>query len=225
MSSKGQSIIEVIVAVSLMIIIAGSSVIAILGSFHTSRLAEEESIASFLANQGIEAAQSIRNQSWDNLTDGVHGLANATGTWSFSGSSDTDASAKFTRTITISEVQRHDDGYIINSGGTPDPETKQVLSSVVWNFTPSRQLTVDMTSLLTNWQLSRNFGGISAGPQPTIGSEDCTLFCQTQGAYDYGICRSGTSQCTDNGEDNYAGGNRYCQNEAQGATCCCGVNP
>ena len=134
MSSKGQSIIEVIVAVSLMIIIAGSSVIAVLGSFNTSRLAEEESQASFLANQGIEATQSIRNQSWDNLTDGAHGLQNSGGTWSFSGSSDTDASGKFTRTTTISEVQRNDSGEIVVSGGTPDPETKQVLSSVVWNL-------------------------------------------------------------------------------------------
>jgi len=224
MSSKGQSIIEVIVAVSLMIIIAGSSVIAVLGSFNTSRLAEEESQASFLANQGIEATQSIRNQSWDNLTDGAHGLQNSGGTWSFSGSSDTDASGKFTRTTTISEVQRNDSGEIVVSGGTPDPETKQVLSSVVWNFTAGREITVDMTSLLTNWTLSRNFGGISAGPQPDIGDEDCYLFCLTQGAYDYGICRGGVPLCTAAGDDNYPGGNRYCQNEAHGATCCCGTN-
>ena len=35
-SRAGQSVIEVIVAVSLMVIIAGSSVIAVLGSFKTS---------------------------------------------------------------------------------------------------------------------------------------------------------------------------------------------
>jgi len=222
--NTGQSIIEVIVAVSLMIIIAGSSVIAVLGSLKTSLLAEQETQASFLANQGIEATQSIRNQSWDNLTDSTHGLINSGGTWSFSGSSDTDASGKFTRTTTISEIQRNDDGEIVDSGGTPDPETKQVLSSVTWNFTAGRAITVDMTSLLTNWQLSRNIGGISSGPQPIIGSEDCTVFCQTQGVYDYGICRGGTPLCAENGEDNFPSGNRYCQNEAHGATCCCGNN-
>jgi type II secretory pathway pseudopilin PulG len=213
----GQSIIEVIIAVSLFVIIAGSSVIAVLGSLNTSRLAKEETKATFIASEGLEAVQSIKNQDWSSLLKGTHGLVNSSGIWSFSGSSDLDASGKFTRTVSIFEVQRDTNGDIVASGGTPDPETKQVLSSVTWNFTSGRVLTADMTSLLTNWQLSRNFGGISSGPQPEAGSEDCTVFCQSEG-HDIGQCVSGAPACTGT---NYPSGNRYCNNEAQGATCCC----
>lgn len=213
--TAGQSVIEVIVAVSLMVIIAASSVIAVLGSFKTSLLAEQETKASFLANQGIEATQSIRNQSWDNLTNGNHGLTNSGDTWAFSGTSDTDASGVFTRIITIADVQRNDDGNIVISGGTVDEDTKQVLSSITWNFTPTRSLTVDLTSLLTNWQLGRSPAGAGAPVFTT-----CTQYCQSLD-YTTGTCRQNASQCPGNGEDYRPVGNQYCTGGASADTCCC----
>jgi len=221
-SKSGQSIIEIIVAVSILIIIAATSVSAILGSFSTTRLAEEETQAALIAVEGLEAVQSIRNQDWSNLATGTYGLSNSGSLWSFSGSSDTDSSNKFTRTITISDIQRDfiNSGDIVDSDGTLDLETKKITSTVVWDFTSARQNTVEMTSLLTHWQLSRKYGGISAGPQPNIGSEDCFIFCQAEG-YTYGLCQTGVSVCSASGGTNIPQGNQYCRNEAQGATCCC----
>lgn len=220
-NQRGQSVIEVIVAVAILVIIAGSLVIAVLGSFSTARLAEEETQATLFAMEGLEATQSIRNQGWSNLANGDHGLSNSGSLWSFSGSSDTDISNKFTRVITIADAERDEDGDIVASGGTVDPETKSVVSSITWDFTPTRENTVTLTTYLTNWELARKYGGVCSGPQPTLGSEDCFVFCQGQG-YTTGTCRNGVPECTAKGETNIPQGNRYCQNDALGATCCCG---
>lgn len=134
---RGQSLVEVIIAVAIFVIIAGSSVVTILGSFLTSRLGEEETQATLLVIEGLEAAQSIRNQDWNDLTDGDHGLLSS-GSWSFSGTSDTDG--KFSRVVNVSSVERDLNGDIVESGGTVDEDTKKVVSSVTWNFTTTRTI-------------------------------------------------------------------------------------
>lgn len=168
LNNKGQSVIEVIVAVAILVIIAGSSVIAILGSFSATRLAEEETQAALFATEGIEAAQSIRNQDWDNLVSGGYGVSNAGGTWVFSGSSDNPGgTGKFSRAITIGDVQRDGNGDIVESGGTIDDDTKQVTSTITWDFTPTRQNTVEMTTYLTNWMTGKwGSGGGGTGITP-----------------------------------------------------------
>lgn len=215
---QGQSVIEVIIAVSLFVIITVSSVVTLLGSFSTTRLASEETQATYYAVEGLEAVQSIRNQNWDNLMNGDYGLSSSGNVWSFSGASD--VNGKFTRVISISDVERDGSGNIVSSGGTVDPEIKNIVSTITWSFTPSRNNTVSSTTYLTNWQISRNIGGVNSGPQPQIGSEDCLIFCKSLG-YSFATCRKGVPQCTANGEINESKGNRYCQNEANGATCCC----
>lgn len=209
---RGQSIIEVIVAVAILIIIAATSMIAILGAFSSGRLAKEETKAAFLATEGLEAVQSIRNQDWDSLVNGDHGLANTSGTWVFSGTSDIDLSGKFTRVIAISDVQRDSNDDIVESGGTIDPDTKKIEAAIDWSFTSTRQNSVTMTTYLTNWQTGKYvYPGSSSA---------CGVFCESLG-YSGGTCRGGVPQCTANGETSESQGNRYCSNEAQGATCCC----
>ncbi len=197
MSSKGQSIIEIVIAVSLMMIIAAGSVTAILGSFNSSRLAKEQSQASMIASAGLEAVRSIRDQSWANLIDGTYGLSSASGTWAFSGSSDQDSSQKFTRSITVS------------SG--PGDDTKTILSHVIWDFTPSRHNTVEMTMLLTDWQLTK--------PVTGLGITACSDYCLSL-SYISGTCRVNPSQCTSNSEAYVPGGNAFCTAPPDD-TCCC----
>lgn len=199
MSSKGQSVIEIVIAVSLMVIIAAGSVTAILGSFNSSRLAKEQSQASMIASAGLEAVRSIRNQSWTNLTSGNHGLSSVGGTWAFSGGSDQDSSQKFTRTITIS------DG--------PGADTKTILSRVTWDFTPSRHNAVEMTLLLTDWQQAKSFVS-----DPSIST--CNGYCPSVG-YATGTCRATVVLCTTNNETNIPGGNVFCTGGPNEDTCCC----
>lgn len=213
---KGQSIIEAIVAMAIFIIIASSTVMVVLGSFSTARLAEEEAQATLFAVEGIEATQSIRNQDWDNLTNGGHGLTRSGDLWAFFGASDDpDGAGKFSRTVSLADVQRNSSGDMVDSGGTVDSDTKKVISTITWDFTPSRQNEVELTAYLTNWQLARSPAGASG---PAISS--CSEYCLTVG-YSLGTCRQNTQQCTNNSEDHKPAGDQYCTGGPDEDTCCC----
>lgn len=223
--SSGQSIIEIIVALAIFITIASGSIIAIIGSLSTTRLAEEETTAALFAQQGIEATQSIRNQDWDNLTNGDHGVDAGGGSWSFSGTSDDpDGTGKYTRVVNVADVQRDGNEDIVSSGGTVDDETKLITSTVTWNFTPGRNNEVQSTTYLTNWQMSKGNGGTTATPTPTPspspGVNTCTAYCVTQG-YSGGTCRANVQQCTNNSETNEALGDVFCTGGNNADTCCC----
>ena len=208
---RGQMVIEIIVAVSIFAIIAATSIVVIVGSLSTARLAEEESQATFIATEGLEAVKSIRNQGWVNLANGSYGIASVSGAWVFSGSSDLDPSGKYTRVTSVISVSRDGSGNIVTSGGTVDPETKKVTSTVSWNFTPARQNSVVMNLYVTNWQLGKSSSTI---PQ------FCGTFCIGIG-YSGGQCRNGKSQCLANGEIPEHSGNHLCVIQAEGGTCCC----
>jgi type II secretory pathway pseudopilin PulG len=215
--SAGQSIIEVMVAVAILTIIAATGVVAILGSLNTTRLAEEETQATTYAMEGVEAVQSIRNQDWDNITAGTYGLAKSGNVWSFSGSSDDpDGTAKFTRVVTVADVSRDSNGAIVTSGGTDDEETKQLTVVVSWNFNAARANSVDMVSLVTNWQKSRTTPGAGA---PEVST--CSAYCPLVG-FSSGTCRANPNQCSNNGESYKPPGDQYCTGGASVDTCCCG---
>lgn len=231
-----QSMVEVIVAVAILLIIAGTSTMAVLGSFSTTRLAEEETGAALLAVEGMEAVQSIRNQGWDDYllatdcTSGC-GLDGSSG-WQFSGNLDTHTitpDRNFNRVVTISQVQRDGGGEIVESGGTLDTDSYKVVSSVTWNFTPARQNTVEMVSYLTNWQESRSDGEPPAPtptpsptptstPTPTI--DTCSDYCLSVG-YSLGTCRANQRQCENRGETYESAGDLYCTGGGGSDTCCC----
>lgn len=113
-SSRGQMILETALALGLLAI--GSLTLA---SFTASirplaRHGSGELRALLLAQEGIEAARSIRDADFEFLTDGAHGIALATTSWAFAGTSDTQDG--FTRTVTVSGI---------------DIRTKKIMSAVL----------------------------------------------------------------------------------------------
>jgi len=233
-SQAGLSIIEIIIAVSLFVIISASSVGAILGSFSTSRLGEEQNQANFLALQGIEAVTSLRNQDWANMSNGTFGLNYSGDSWTLSGTSDSDPSGKFIRSITISDVSRDGNNDIVNTGGTVDSETKKVVSTVIWDFTPTRNNSVTQEAYLTNWQKSVNNGGGPPIPSPTPTPTptptplpspspitSCAEYCVSLTTYSGGSCRKNPGACNGSGESHESGGNYLCTGGNAVDTCCC----
>lgn len=216
-SQAGMSIIEIIVAVGLFVIIAGGATITVLSAFSSTRLAKEELQATLLAEEGLEAVQSLRNQDWDNLSAGTYGLSQVGGSWSFSGSSDIDPSGKFTRVVILSQVERDGNGKIVSSGGTVDDQTFLVEVAASWDFTPTRNNTVEMSQYLTDWQLAVGAGSDGTG---TGGVTTCAEYCADQ-SYSTGTCRANTNQCNQNGETYEAGGDTYCSDGGGSDTCCC----
>jgi len=235
----GLSVIEIIIATALFIIMASSSMGTILGSFSTSRLGSERAQADFLAVEGAEAVESIRNQNWGNLANGTYGLTQTSGVWSLSGTSDTDPSGKFSRIITISDVERDGNDDIISSGGTVDIETKLITSTINWNFTPTRNNSIQKELYLTNWQKSTSPGGVVVPPTPTptptptatptptptpspVPVDSCTTYCASLPAYTSGTCRPNANACNQNSQTPESGGDSYCVSNPND-TCCCAV--
>jgi len=162
----GFGIIETIVAVAIFSIIAATGTIAVLHSLSANRLGDEESQANFFATEGIEATRSIRNQGWDDpflVTDCSSGcgLDSASGSWSWSGSET--VQDKFTRVVEVAQAQRDGSDVIVESGGTLDPDTYKVTSTVTWNFSPTRNNTLALTTYIVNWsKLIQSFDFIYA---------------------------------------------------------------
>ncbi|MBI4128569.1 MAG: prepilin-type N-terminal cleavage/methylation domain-containing protein [Parcubacteria group bacterium] len=136
--SRGQSLIEILVAIGVFAIIAVAIGSFLLDAFVSFRLGKERTQAIFLGEEGLEAARSIRNQSWTNLTDGDHGLSKSSGVWSFAGADEsfTTFFDPFRRVVTVEPV---------------DANTKRIRSNISWQFTPLRAHTIEFATHLTNW--------------------------------------------------------------------------
>ena len=122
-TSRGFSLVEVLLAVSIFTLIVTGFAGAFLYGQESTVLAGNHVRATFIAEEGLEIIRNIRDASFTNLVDGTHGLAVSGNQWVLSGSSDiTDI---FTRQITISTI---------------DADTKQIVSfELMW---------IDLFSLL-----------------------------------------------------------------------------
>lgn len=124
--NKGQSLVEILVASGIFIVAVSAIVTLLIGGYLANRRAGENYQALFLAEEGLEAVRSIRDNSWNDLAAGQHGLAVVGGKWAFSGTDD--ATDGLTRSVFITTI---------------DSSQKNV-SLTVGPLT--------LATLLTNWQ-------------------------------------------------------------------------
>ncbi len=147
-SQSAQSLVEVLLAITLFTLMVGGAITLIMDSYKTNLSTIEETRAHTYAREGLEAARSIRDRNYlllINDADGT-GLTTTNGYYEFSGSSNT-LNNLYTRKIFVEDVYRDINGNIVASGGTLDPQTKKITSQVNWK---TRQLS--LTSYLANWQ-------------------------------------------------------------------------
>lgn len=136
---KGQSLIELLLAIGIFIIMITSLSFLIIDNYLSGRLSNEITQANFLTEEGMEATRSIRDNSWDNLVPGSHGLAISGGHWVFQGTQD-DISSQLkggTRVITVEDIYT---------------DRKQITSKVNWQFSAGNFQEVQLITYLTNWQ-------------------------------------------------------------------------
>mgnify|MGYP001582734235 CR=1 FL=1 len=190
MNSKGFSLVEVLLAVSVFALIVTGLVGGLIYGQQSTALSGARVRAEMLADEGLEAVRNIRDANFSNLTDGTFGLTTTGNQWNLSGSSDT--TDIFTRAITISAV---------------DANRKQVTSTVTWQQNPQRTGQIQVVTYLTNWR--------SGSAAPTT----CNEYAIGQG-YASGTCRQNTQQCTNNGETYLSGGDTFCTGGPSVDTCC-----
>lgn len=150
--SSGFTVVEVALAAAIYVIVSLGLVSITLQGIQNNRLAQEQTFATQFASEGIEAVRSIKQRGFTNLVNSAStGVETSGGNWIFSGANN--QVDKYTRVISVSDVNRDSSGNIVTApSGTLDPQTKKVVSTVTWNVTPARQNSVTLNQYLTNWK-------------------------------------------------------------------------
>lgn len=133
MSTKGFSLIEVILAAALFGIYASALLGILAYGNETAARAADRARSVFLAEEGLEAARSLRSVSWDSIADGQWGITSTPSGWTLLPAGD--SVGRFNRQITISSI---------------DNSTKKIITSVSW-LQGGSPVTTTLSTLLTNW--------------------------------------------------------------------------
>lgn len=147
---QGSMILEILLALGFFGLLAVTIIYLVLDGYTTSRQGSEQSQASVIASEGIEAARAIRDRDWNLISNYTQtGLQiNPSNYWEFKGESTIDTIDKFTRQLKISSVYRNTNGDVAASG-TQDAETKKIEVTVNWSFNPGSNQSFVLTEYLT----------------------------------------------------------------------------
>lgn len=162
----GFSVLEVILAAAIFVIFSTSAVIVVIQGYNANRQGNEFTVANQFAAEGIEAVKSVKNQNYSSLINSASlGLRrNGSNVWELFGtenrlSHNNNPADDYIRKIKIEDVYRDVNGNIVANGGTTDPDTKKITSTVTWNFNFSRPETLDLVTYLSDWRKPINNGG------------------------------------------------------------------
>lgn len=170
-TTKGQTVIEVLIAFSLIGLLFSGVALIFFGNQSTLSDKELSAAAAWRAHEGIEGARAIARRDWTALTTGDHGLVFKSGEWIFEGSSTTHGI--FTR--------------VINVTSSPDYYEKNVTSRVIW-MSGKTSKSFSYTVRLTDWKTVLESGGDTGGGGT---ASDWTNAC-TLGTVDLGTAVQGT---------------------------------
>lgn len=128
---KGQSLIELLMAIGISTILLPALVTGLYTTNTTKAQVEQRTQAQTLLKETDEAVRSIRESGWAAIAnDGTyHPVINGSSWALASGNATINA---LTQSVVISDVERNSSGNIVTSGGTVDPSTKQIVTSVSW---------------------------------------------------------------------------------------------
>lgn len=145
-SQKGQSVVELLVAVGLAAILLPALITGLVASREGRVMQEKRLVAAGLVREGEEATRIVRDRDWNMFAvNGVFHPEISGGRWSLATGTESATVDGLTRFITIENVYRNTSGAI-DSSGIVDPSTKKVVVSVI--FTSPKPTTVSSTMFL-----------------------------------------------------------------------------
>ena len=134
-ATRGFTIIEIILASALLLLTITVFVSGIVTAHESTVRASQSQRATIAAQEGLEIARALRDESFSSLVYGTSGFATSSGKWILSGASST--RDLITRELVISPV---------------DSDTKQIQSRVTWQNTPLSTSTLSLYSTLARWR-------------------------------------------------------------------------
>ncbi|HSE61384.1 MAG TPA: prepilin-type N-terminal cleavage/methylation domain-containing protein [Candidatus Saccharimonadales bacterium] len=129
---RGQTIIELLVAIGISAIMLPALATAVFASREGRAQDAERLQAAALLRETDEAVRSVREKGWAAFAvNGTYHPAINIAAWNLVAGSE--VVGNFTRQVVISDVQRNAAGAIVPSGGTIDQSTKKVTTTVSWS--------------------------------------------------------------------------------------------
>jgi hypothetical protein len=151
--NAGLTIVEVVIA-SAIILAATLALIGVHGFYLKSALSNTDTVkAVHLAEEGIEGMRYLRDDSWQRNIESLspdtpYGLELIGGVWQAVPNVWIDG---MSRSVTISSVFRDSSSDIVSGGGTLDPNTVLVTSSVSWSSSGATTTKTIATYLTNLW--------------------------------------------------------------------------
>lgn len=177
-NNKGSSIIELIVIFALAAILLPVLITALSSSREGKAQQNQKITAVMLLKETAEAVKSIKERGWNVLpSNGIYHPVISSNKWILNpGTSSSDG---YTKSVTISDVYRDENGVIVSTGGTVDPSTKRITSAISWS-------TPFSSSLSLTTYVSRYRGNAIKLDTTTsdfnMGSASSTIIADTQGS-------------------------------------------
>src|SRR3989338_1655161 len=146
MKNKGQSIIELLIAITLMIILLPALFNGIIASRDGRSQMIQQLQALSLVRETEEAVRIIRERDWHEIeTNGTYHATVSDNSFVLAPGPET--TNGFTRTLTIEDALR-DTAGALSSSGTIDPSTKKITVDISWSLPHSGRIS-------QNWYLTR----------------------------------------------------------------------
>lgn len=132
MKNHGHSLIELIVAIGLLALLLPALALALLFSREGRPQLEQRQEALLLMKEAVEIARSVRESDWTTFAvNGTYYPVVSGTSWTLANGSE--IINDFTRQLAIGDVYRDGSGIIVISGGTLDPSTKKITTTVSWS--------------------------------------------------------------------------------------------
>jgi len=152
-SQKGISVIEVIVALSIIFVSFFSFLALAQYSLKFQDQSESKLEAINIAAETIEATRSVRNEDWNNFSslslDIPYYPVISSNKWTLSSTDPGSINGVYDRWVIIEKVYR-DANDNISSSGTEDNQTKKITAFVEWNDRGQTKQ-INLVTYLTNW--------------------------------------------------------------------------
>lgn len=161
-NQKGQTLIELLLAIGLMAVILPALFVGLMTARSGKVQQRQRLQATAVLKEAEEAVRSVREKGWSTFAvDGTFHPEITGSSWSLASGSAT--SNGFTTAIVINDVYRDVSGTITASGGTLDPSTKKLVTTISWgtpfssNISSTTYLTRYMDNLTTTQSTKPDF--------------------------------------------------------------------
>lgn len=128
---RGQSLVEIIIAMGLAAIILPALLTGLVSSREGKAQQAQRTQAVYLLNETVDAVRSVREKGWTGFAvNGTFHTATALDSWTLLPGSV--VINGLTQSVIIGDVNRAPSGEIVTSGGSLDPSSKKVDISISW---------------------------------------------------------------------------------------------